>query len=1151
VQACPSCGEENAEQARFCSACGSALQPEPARAGEERKVVSVLFVDLVGFTARSDRSDPEDVRATLRVYHERLKREIERFGGTLEKFVGDAVMAVFGAPVAHEDDAKRSVLAALRILTAIEEVNEEHPELALAVRGAVNTGEAVVALGARPELGEGFVTGDVVNVASRLQAEAPPGAIVVGEVTHRATGDEVEYEELEPVTVKGKHEPLPIWRAVGLRGSFGVDVQTAAATPLIGRDHELTLLEDLFRRVLAERGPQLVTLAGEPGVGKSRLVQEFLGFVDDLPELVYWRQGRCLPYGEGITFWAFGEIVKSHAGIVENDTPEEASEKLARAVATVVEAPDERDWLRVRLAPLVGLGEQAEAAEREESFAAWTSFVEAIAATDPLVMVIEDLHWADPALLAFIEHLADWASGVPLFVLCTARPELFERKAGWGGGKRNHTAVALSPLSSEETAQLIAALLDQAVLPSETQSALLARAGGNPLYAEEFIRMLVDRGILVRREATWELVAGEDEIPVPETVQALIAARLDTLPPDRKSLLQDASVIGKVFWAGALADMGGLDRATVRDRLHELARKELIRPARRPSIEGEVEYAFWHVLICDVAYGQIPRSGRVAKHRSAAAWIERIGGERVADNAELLAHHYEQALELARASGDDVTELERQALRFLMLAAERALRLDAVKARLYSDRALALTSPGDPERLQVLLFRGRLSVTGWAAGDLSDRMLRDAIEEARAVGDVRAEAEALAWLSRVAWRLGDTTRQLELLEQAVRALEGEPPSRELSIVLTRLASAHGLAGHSEEALPAIERAMPVVEEFGTEFDTSILLQWRGQARMDLGDVQGGFDDLREGLRIALEESPAEAVASAHVNLGDLVWLQDGPAKGQELYETGAELAERRGSGGAGDWSRMQTMWTRYDLGAWDEVLAIREQLRAKRVAQGGEWGTDQLSVLTEIYRCDVLLHRGVADEDALVETILLPRAREIGDGQVVFPVFRVAALGRLAGGDVDGAVALVEEADELLRGFIGYRSLLLAGSVPVCLAAANADLLRSLIDQSTDHVTRNANSVAAALAALPEIEGDHAAAFDAYEDAAGRWAAFPSVLEHGHALAGAGRCLLELGEPSDATSRLREARERYASLGAGPLVSEMDALLERATAKTS
>ncbi|MEX2421081.1 MAG: AAA family ATPase, partial [Actinomycetota bacterium] len=406
-----------------------------------------------------------------------------------------------------------------------------------------------------------------------------------------------------------------VWRVVGARGRFGVDVQTEATTPLIGREHELALLRDLFRRVVGEQNPQLVTLSGEPGVGKSRLVQEFLGYVDDLPELLYWRQGRCLPYGEGITFWALAEVVKSHAGILENDTPDEASAKLSQTISAVVEEESERDWIGARLAPLVGLGEQAEAAEREESFAAWRSFLEAIAATDPFVLVIEDLHWADPAMLAFVEYLADWASGVPLFVLCTARPELYERQAGWGGGKRNHTAVSLSPLSSEETARLIAALLDRAVLPAETQTALLAKAGGNPLYAEEFIRMLVDREVLVQRGPTWELVAGEDEIPVPENVQALIAARLDTLSPERKALLHDAAVIGKVFWAGALAEMGGQDPATVREGLHELGRKELLRPARRPSIEGESEYAFWHLLIRDVAYGQIPRASRAAKHR--------------------------------------------------------------------------------------------------------------------------------------------------------------------------------------------------------------------------------------------------------------------------------------------------------------------------------------------------------------------------------------------------------------------------------------------------------------------------------------------------------------------------------------------------------
>ncbi|MCI0634983.1 MAG: AAA family ATPase [Actinobacteria bacterium] len=584
MQACPSCDEPNAETARFCSACGASLaEVASAPAGEERKVVSVLFVDLVGFTARSDRADPEDVRATLRVYHERLKREIERFGGTVEKFVGDAVMAVFGAPVAHEDDAERAVRSALRIVDAIEELNEERPGLELAIRGAVNTGEAVVTLGARPEAGEGFVSGDVVNTASRLQGVAPVGGVVVGELTRRATGGQIEYEELEPVTVKGKDEQIPIWRATGARSRFGVDVEQRTQVPLVGRDHELNLLRELFGRVMRDETVQLVTISGEPGVGKTRLLWEFQRFVDDLPDLVYWRQGRCLPYGEGVTYWALGEAMKSHAGILESDGPEEAEAKLAGVVNEVIEDDDEREWVRARLAPLVGVVSQG-GAEREESFAAWRGMLEAIAATRPLVLILEDLHWADEQMLAFIEHLVEWSSDAPILVLCTARPELYERSPGWGGGKRNATTIGLSPLSADETALLLSGLLEQTVLPADMQTALLERSGGNPLYAEEFVRMLIDGGALVRRGRTWELVPDAD-VTVPDSVHALIAARLDTLPPERKALLHDAAVVGKVFWSGVLAEMGGRENAAVRDGLHELGRKELVRPAKRSSVK--------------------------------------------------------------------------------------------------------------------------------------------------------------------------------------------------------------------------------------------------------------------------------------------------------------------------------------------------------------------------------------------------------------------------------------------------------------------------------------------------------------------------------------------------------------------------------------
>ena len=500
---CPSCGEENPERARFCLACGA---PLGARAlAEERKTVSVLFVDLVAFTARSDAADPEDVRATLQPYHERVREELGRFGGTVEKFVGDAVMAVFGAPVAHEDDAERAVRAGLRILEATD-------ELGLEVRAAVASGEAVVQLGARPEAGEGIATGDVVNTASRLQGAAAPGTLVVGELTFRATRARIDYEELEPVELKGKSVRVPLWRALSARSRFGVDVEIGGSTLFVGRDHELALLRETYARVRRDETVQLVTLVGEPGVGKTRILRELAQWLDDQPDLVYWRQGRCLPYGEGITFWALGEIVKAQAGILESDTSDEAAAKLAAAVADAV-ADADRDWVQARLAALVGSSEAA-TASREETFTAWRTFLEGVAAARPLVMLVEDIHWADAALLEFLDHVLEWSTGVPLLVLCTARPELYDRHAGWGGGKRNSTTVGLAPLSQDETARLVASLLDRPVLPAETQAVLLERAGGNPLYAEEFARLLLDRGGL------------DADTPVPETVQALIAARI-------------------------------------------------------------------------------------------------------------------------------------------------------------------------------------------------------------------------------------------------------------------------------------------------------------------------------------------------------------------------------------------------------------------------------------------------------------------------------------------------------------------------------------------------------------------------------------------------------------------------------------------------
>src|SRR5947207_1402218 len=505
---CPACGQENPDSSRFCGMCGASLLPGAAPAREERKVVTILFTDLVGSTARAEGLDPEDVSATLSAYYAQLRAELERHGGTVEKFIGDAVMAVFGAPVAHEDDPERAVRAAIAIRDSIGEE--------LQIRTAVNTGEALVALGARAAEGEGMLSGDVVNTTARLQSSAPVNGILVGEGTYRATRHAIDYREAPAVEAKGKSEPVKVWEAVAARSRFGSDVEQKLRTPLVGRERERGLLADALAHARTEQSAQLVTLVGVPGIGKSRLVAELFQITEADPDLINWRQGRSLPYGERVSFWALGEIVKAHAGILESDDTATAEEKLAAMVEALSEDERERDWLTRHTRPLVGL-EGAERTEREEAFAAWRRLLEAAAEHLPLVLVFEDLHWADDGLLDFVDHLADWATTVPLLIVGTARPELLDRRPGWGGGKRNAFTLSIGALTDEETAVLLQRLLDRAVLDADAQQAVLQRAGGNPLYAEEYARMLAEH-------------AGED-LTLPETVQGLIAARIDGLAP--------------------------------------------------------------------------------------------------------------------------------------------------------------------------------------------------------------------------------------------------------------------------------------------------------------------------------------------------------------------------------------------------------------------------------------------------------------------------------------------------------------------------------------------------------------------------------------------------------------------------------------------
>ncbi len=1136
---CPNCGEENPQRFRLCGFCGASLRPEETLAGEERKVVSVLFVDIVDFTARSHRSDPEDVMAALAPYQARLREEIERFGGMREKFIGDAVVGVFGAPVAHEDDAERAVRAALSIIDAIEELNQKHPSLELAVRAAVNTGEGLVSLRSAHRAGEGIVTGDVANTASRLQGVAPVGGVVVGELTYRSTKTAINYEQLEPVMVKGKPDPLPVWRAIAPRSRVTVDRVADARTPFIGRKYDLLALEALYRRALHERSVQLVTVVGEPGVGKSRLIVEFWAFIERQTELIQWRQGRCLPYGEGITFWPLSEIIKAGAGILESDGSEQASIKLDAAIEEVIEDEAEREWFKARLAPLVGARstDETEIVDRGESFTAWRRYLEAQANRRPMILVFEDLHWADPATVEFIEHLVDWSEGIPLFVICAARPELYDNHPGWGGGKHNSNTIGLSPLSDEETGELIGSLFLRAAVSQEIKSSLLERAGGNPLYAEEFARMIVERGLLDVMTASGP--GDLKQFPFPETLQALIAARLDGLSVTQKAILQDASVAGRSFWSEALAAIGGADEATIRQALHELTLKELVRPARLSSMENQEEYSFWHALVRDVAYGQIPRAARARKHLAMATWIEQIAADGLEDRAELVAHHYRQALELARASGntEEARQLELGTRRFLVMAGDRAAALDAAKAARYYREALDLLPPDDPARGQTLVKASDMAVCIGEFG-ASQEFLREAIAGFRAAGEGGKEGTALAKLSKSFRDSGDTERSRELLTSAIEVLQREGTTDELSYAYVQLGGDWLFSGSPSEALQWADKALHLAEGSGSLEDQARALGIRGLARCELAETDG-IEDLRRALAITKELDKPEWITSAYVALAYMTWLSEGPQQAEALYDQAIEIGEKRGVIGDSMWARAESVWPLFDLGEWDEVLSRTQHVVEWEELHGGT----QMRAMTLPYKAAVILHRGGVDEAVSMTESFLDLAREIGDLQVVVPALAVGGVAHAAAGDHPTATSLIHELSARSRPAPNWKGRFLPDAVRVLRSAGSIDSDGLVLQEDQVAATRDVNSVFTAQALLAAAEERWEEAEAMFGDLAQRWERYGAVLEHGQALLEGGGCSIQLGHTDAARISFSEAKKVFARLGATRLEADVDAAL--------
>ena len=679
---CPNCERENPDDAAFCNACGTPLEKPAAR--EERKIVTVLFVDLVGFTARAEQLDPEDVRAILNPYYTRLRSEIEVFGGTVEKFIGDAVMAVFGAPVAHGDDPERAVRAALAVRDAVAQMNEAEPELDLQVRLAVNTGEAIVALGANPDLGEGLVAGDVVNTASRLQTAAPTNGILVGQATHRATRGSFEYAEVEALVVKGKRTPVRAWLANS--ASSGPGERASSGVPMLGRVHELAVLNRIFDGVVADRRPHLVTVVGDAGIGKTRLGVEFSDRLEREGARVL--RGRSLPYGAVTTYGTFAQHVKGFAEIFANDDAELGREKLRAAIGTL-ECEDAEE-LSSDLALLIGLEAGREVPDRQTLFRAARRFVELLAADQPTVLLFEDIHWAGSGTFDLVEMLASRVRDVPLLLLALARPDLQHARPGWGGGMPAYTALSLQALDDESAAELALQLLGAEV--EAATSRVVETAEGNPLFIEELAASVAER-------------SPASAAPLPTTIRELISARLDALPPSERTVLLDAAVVGKLFWLGALESLDG-SVGDLPELLDSLEARDLVRREPLSWIEGDEQYTFKHVMIREVAYATLPRTSRRELHAAVARFLEEATGDAAA-TATALAEHWREAGDAERA------------LEYIELAGDQAAGGWAKDeaAALYA-QGLELLPDGDPRHRQLARKHALAAAAGVHVADM-------------------------------------------------------------------------------------------------------------------------------------------------------------------------------------------------------------------------------------------------------------------------------------------------------------------------------------------------------------------------------------------------------------------------------------------------
>lgn len=918
VAACPNCAAENQPGSRFCGSCGSTLDGEavagePVRPSAERRFISALFADLVGFTSMTEAADAEDVRSMLTVYFERARAVIERFGGEVDKFIGDAITAFWGTTVTNEDDAERAVRAGLELVDLVDSLGAELG-LDLALRVGVLSGETAVGEGGNQH---GLVIGDIVNTAARIQSAAEPGTVYVGESTRQLTAGALTYRDAGSIEAKGKADPVPVWRAeavVGQRG--GVGRWETLEPPFVGREDELRFLKDQLHATSRDRSARLVSIVGEPGIGKSRIAWELLKYLDGLTEVFKWHQGRSPAYGEGVTFWALAEMVRSRAGIGDEDEPAAARIRLRTAVAEIVPDPDEQAWLEPKLAGLIGL-EEAGQVTRGELFSAIRTFFQRIAATDTVVMLFEDLHWADAGQLEFIEELVELSRSSPILVITLARPDLIERRSDWGTARSHFASLHLGALADAEMGRLVRGVVADA--DDGLVEAIIARAGGVPLYAVEFLRALVDAGSLAADGTTLRMVGPVDDVALPDSLHAMVGSRLDRLEPADRALVQDCAILGQSFTPEGLMALTGRSMEELAPRLRELTKRELLRLEADPLSPERGQYQFVQGVIREVAYGRIAKADRVARHVRVAEYFQEAVP---VEGAAVIADHYLKAYEI-----EPDEALAERARTALTRAAERAGQLGSF-AQALTLAKLGLAVPG-PDRDRLPLWElGSRAASATLDHPEAIGLAEQALEWAQSGGTPHDLLRATEIMGRVLVAADRPDDAVAVLEPAFDPASVDEPG--MAEVGSTLSAACMRAARYQEAADVAVSVVVAAERSGDDATLVDALTTRGTVLPQLGRHHEGVALMRESIRLA-GDSYAGLRAINNLMLYE---SNDGLQAVAGLVERGVDLAQRVGEGSL---SVRLSMWSSFLHEAAGDFSAAAVALDVVDGSGGGDW----------------------------------------------------------------------------------------------------------------------------------------------------------------------------------------------------------------------